>query len=94
MSNFAIVLHGGAGVISQSLALEERNKYTQSLAEALEIGVKILKQGGLAVDCVVQTFSPLPPSLYLFVSLSSFSFYQPKPTQKNPKGIGGPLFGR
>jgi beta-aspartyl-peptidase (threonine type) len=50
---YALVIHGGAGVIEPgSMSKELENQYHQSLAEALEIGEKILSSGGKSIDAV------------------------------------------
>lgn len=53
-SEWAIALHGGAGVISRDLPEETKQEYFDSLEEALRIGEKILKSGGEALDAVEQ----------------------------------------
>ncbi len=51
---FAIALHGGAGAISRDTDPEIRDAYLASLSEALEIGTRILDEGGDALDAVEQ----------------------------------------
>lgn len=47
---FAIVLHGGAGVLDKVAPPEEREAYARSLGEALALGVEMLKGGRSALD--------------------------------------------
>lgn len=47
---FAIALHGGAGVLDKVAPPEEREAYARSLAEALAMGVEMLKAGRSALD--------------------------------------------
>ena len=47
---FAIALHGGAGVLDKVAPPGEREAYARSLAEALAIGVEMLKAGRSALD--------------------------------------------
>lgn len=49
---FAIAIHGGAGVISQDIDPEIRDGYLQSLEEALTIGRDILADGGNSLDAI------------------------------------------
>lgn len=55
VKDFAIAIHGGAGVISKDIAPEIRDGYLASLEEALSIGRDILAEGGTAMDAVVAT---------------------------------------
>ncbi|MBC5773536.1 isoaspartyl peptidase/L-asparaginase [Pontibacter sp. KCTC 32443] len=60
MGNFSIAIHGGAGTITPSSmtpALEV--KYKTALNKALEIGSKILADGGTALDAVQKTVEDL-----------------------------------
>jgi beta-aspartyl-peptidase (threonine type) len=54
MNNFSIAVHGGAGEIEEFVKLNEEG-YKASLAEAIEIGYKILRKGGHALDAVEET---------------------------------------
>jgi beta-aspartyl-peptidase (threonine type) len=57
---YAIVIHGGAGTISRDrLTPEQDSAYRASLNEALDIGSKILADGGTALDAVTQTIQYL-----------------------------------
>ena len=51
---YAIVLHGGAGVISRDIDDEVRDGYLASLEEALTIGRDLLDAGGSSLDAVEQ----------------------------------------
>lgn len=49
---YAIALHGGAGVISRDIDPEVRDGYLASLEEALTIGRDLLDAGGRSLDAV------------------------------------------
>lgn len=51
---FAIVLHGGAGSTGERLTAEQKRQKEESLGQALDIGVKILREGGTSLDAVEQ----------------------------------------
>ncbi len=52
-SNFALVIHGGAGNIApESLNETQREAYLNKLAEALKVGEEILQSGGTSLDAV------------------------------------------
>ena len=56
----ALALHGGAGtILKSSLTAELENKYRSGLKTALEIGWRILQNGGTALDAVEETVSEL-----------------------------------
>jgi len=60
--NFGIVIHGGAGSFS-NLSEEAKNNYLSGVDKALEIGYKILENGGSSLDAVqasVQILEDLP----------------------------------
>ena len=60
---YAIVIHGGAGVMSKSAMNEERQEaYKIKLNEALNLGQKLLKKGNTATDVVVQVIEVLENS--------------------------------
>jgi beta-aspartyl-peptidase (threonine type) len=60
---YAIVIHGGAGVMSEDkMTKEQQNEYTAKLNEALELGDKMLKEGGEAVDVVVRVINVMEDS--------------------------------
>jgi beta-aspartyl-peptidase (threonine type) len=55
MGKHAIAIHGGAGTILRSgLTPELEAAYKNALKEAIELGDKILAQGGCALDAVTQ----------------------------------------
>lgn len=56
---FAIALHGGAGIEPEKLNDEQKKQHHESLARALEIGRKVLHAGGTAIDAVEQTILTL-----------------------------------
>ncbi len=61
--NFAIVIHGGAGVISKSKMSEEREQeYRHKLNEALDVGYALLKEGKPAADVVVEVIKIMEDS--------------------------------
>ena len=49
---WALVIHGGAGAISQDKPDSVKMAYKQALDEALSVGEKILKEGGSSLDAV------------------------------------------
>ncbi len=51
---YAIALHGGAGADPSQFSDEANTKRYESLEQALKIGVKILDEGGTALDAVEQ----------------------------------------
>jgi len=51
---FALVIHGGAGVISREIPAERRERHLQGLREALSAGRDLLEQGGTSLDAVEQ----------------------------------------
>jgi len=60
---YAIVIHGGAGVMSKSRMNEERRaEYKAKLNEALELGEKLLKNGTEATDVVVEVINVMEDS--------------------------------
>lgn len=56
---WALVLHGGAGVISQQMADSVKQGYFESLEEALSVGEDILSDGGSSLDAVEQVINYL-----------------------------------
>ena len=53
--NFAIAIHGGAGVISKSkMNAEREQEYRHKLNEALDVGYTLLKEGKPAANVVVE----------------------------------------
>lgn len=53
-SRYTIVIHGGAGYIPPDISLDLKEKYLESLSNALNIGKKILESGGTSLDAVEQ----------------------------------------
>jgi beta-aspartyl-peptidase (threonine type) len=51
---YTIVVHGGAGFIDPNIDETQKQAYLNSLAEALNLGKKILEEGGASLDAVVQ----------------------------------------
>lgn len=49
---WALVIHGGAGVISKDMPDSVKQSYFDDLDEALSIGEKILSEGGSSLDAV------------------------------------------
>ena len=62
-AKYAIVIHGGAGVMSEEkMNIEKQTEYKSKLNEALELGNKMLKEGVAAVDVVVKVINILEDS--------------------------------
>lgn len=60
---YAIVIHGGAGVMSKERMNEEvRAEYKAKLNEALQLGEKMLKEGAAATDVVVKVINVMENS--------------------------------
>lgn len=60
---YAIVIHGGAGVMSRDKMSEElRTEYKAKLNEALVLGEKMLKEGAAATDVVVKVINVMEDS--------------------------------
>jgi len=60
---YAIVIHGGAGVMSkEKISTEQQIEFKAKLNEALELGEKMLKQGADATDVVVKVINVLEDS--------------------------------
>lgn len=60
---YAIVIHGGAGVMSKSrMSKERRTEYKAKLNEALELGEQLLKDGEKATDVVVKVINVMENS--------------------------------
>ena len=61
--NYAIVIHGGAGVMSEEkMSKEKQEEYKAKLEEALRLGEKLLKEGTEATDVVVKVINVLEDS--------------------------------
>jgi L-asparaginase / beta-aspartyl-peptidase len=57
---WAIVIHGGAGVISrENMSPEMDKEYRDALTEAMNTGIKILSSGGTALEAVEKTINVL-----------------------------------
>ena len=62
-SNFAIAIHGGAGTITrENMTAEKELAYRFKLAEALNTGYTILKNGGTSLDAVEVTIRVMEDS--------------------------------
>jgi beta-aspartyl-peptidase (threonine type) len=62
-SNFAIVIHGGAGtILKKNMTPEKEKAYEAKLAEAIKIGHTILKNGGTSQEAVVKTIQVMEES--------------------------------
>ncbi len=60
---YTIVIHGGAGVMSQDkMSVEQQNEYKAKLDEALKLGEKLLKEGSTATDVVVRVINIMEDS--------------------------------
>lgn len=60
---YAIVIHGGAGVMSEEkMNKEQQIEYKSKLNEALELGERMLKEGAEATDVVVKVINVLEDS--------------------------------
>ncbi len=57
--DFAIAIHGGAGVEPDKLTAEQKSAYETALTKAIEVGRKILAEGGTSLDAVEQTIRVL-----------------------------------
>lgn len=56
---FAIAIHGGAGVEPDKLSAEQKREHQRALTRALTVGRDILAKGGSALDAVEQTIRVL-----------------------------------
>ena len=54
MKSFAVAIHGGAGVISSSIAEDRRREYLESLRAVLSCARELLEAGGSALDVVTE----------------------------------------
>ncbi len=60
---WALVIHGGAGVMSKEKMNEERQQeYIQVLNKALEVGEKMLRKGATSTDVVVEVIRVMEDS--------------------------------
>ena len=61
--DFAIVIHGGAGtILKKNMSEKMELAYNKKLKEALNIGYKILDEGGSSIDAVESTIKVLEDS--------------------------------
>ncbi|WP_248724434.1 isoaspartyl peptidase/L-asparaginase family protein [Seonamhaeicola sp. ML3] len=62
-TDFAIVIHGGAGFMRRdNISKEKEEAYRNKLEEAIRVGYDILKDGGSSVDAVQKTINILEDS--------------------------------
>ena len=62
-SDYALVIHGGAGVIlKENMTPETEAAYIEALNHALNTGEKILEEGGTASDAVIATIRTMEDS--------------------------------
>ncbi len=60
---FSIVIHGGAGtILKKNMTKEMEEKYINKLGEAVEVGYKILKNGGSSQEAVERTINVMENS--------------------------------
>jgi len=63
MSNFGIVIHGGAGtIVRKEMTPELETQYRQKLSEALNAGYAVLEKGGSSLDAVVAAITLMEDS--------------------------------
>lgn len=58
-AEWALAMHGGAGVIPQDMPDSIKQNYYEGLEEALSVGQEILSEGGSALDAVEMTIRTL-----------------------------------
>lgn len=56
---YAIAIHGGAGWEPAKLSKEDRERHREALTRAIEVGRRILQEGGTALDAVERTIRVL-----------------------------------
>ena len=62
-TEFAIVIHGGAGtILKKNMTPEKEAAYQAKLEEAIRVGYKILKNGGSSLDAVEKTINVMEDS--------------------------------
>ncbi|MCK4922180.1 MAG: isoaspartyl peptidase/L-asparaginase [Bacteroidales bacterium] len=62
-SEYALVIHGGAGNMSiESVSPENQDRYLAKLNEALDTGIKILEENGSSLDAVEKVINILEDS--------------------------------
>ena len=63
MEKFSIALHGGAGTLVRGMMTPEKEKsYKEALTTALDLGFKVLQDGGRCIDAVEQAVVSLEDS--------------------------------
>lgn len=63
MTNFVLVIHGGAGtILKKNMTPEKEKAYREKLTEALQTGYDILKNGGTSEDAVQATIMVMEDS--------------------------------
>ena len=63
MTNFVLVIHGGAGtILKKNMTPEKEKAYRDKLTEALQTGYDILKNGGTSEDAVQATIMVMEDS--------------------------------
>ncbi len=63
MKEFALAVHGGAGVIPRNFADNIKQEYLDGLEAALKVGLVILQKGGASLDAVEATVQTLEDNL-------------------------------
>lgn len=62
-AEYAIVIHGGAGtILKKNMTDDKEQQYMKALNDALDIGERILKNGGSSMDAVEQTIQSMENS--------------------------------
>lgn len=63
VNEFAIIIHGGAGtILKKNMTSEKEKAYQEKLAEAIQVGHNILKNGGSSLDAVEKTIQVMEES--------------------------------
>ena len=64
MSDFTIVIHGGAGtILKEDMTPELEKTYVEALQESLTLSYSVLKEGGTAIDAVIAAIVLLEDNL-------------------------------
>ena len=64
MSDFTIVIHGGAGtILKEDMTPELEKTYEEALQESLTLSYSVLKEGGTAIDAVIAAIVLLEDNL-------------------------------
>ena len=64
MSDFTIVIHGGAGtILKEDMTPELEKTYEEALQESLTLSYSVLKEGGTAIDAVIAAIVMLEDNL-------------------------------